>query len=127
MAFPSAQGLVHSPIQVALWIEADLLQRRFRIAVRFAQGQVLANGDAFEPGRLLPREGQAQSGPFMHFHGKKISAIEQNRSRTRDIALAAHEDISQRGLAGAVGSKEGMDLPRFDRQIEPVENRMAIY
>ena len=50
---PLAQGLVHSSIQVALWIEADLLQRRFRIAVRFAQGQVLATGDAFEPGRLL--------------------------------------------------------------------------
>src|SRR6185295_9695603 len=48
-------------------------------------------------------------------------------SRTRDIALAAHEDISQRGLAGAVGSKEGVDLLRFDRQIEPVENRMAIH
>jgi hypothetical protein len=62
----------------------------------------------------------------MHLEGEKVCAIELYVPGTRRITLAAHEDIGQRGFAGAVGSKEGMDLLRFDRQIEPVENRMAI-
>jgi len=104
-----------------------LSQRRFRIAVRFAQIQVLANRDTFKPCRLLPCEGQAQPGPFMHLEGEKVCAIEQNGSCTRRIALAAHEDIGESRFARAVGSEERMDLTRLDRQIKPVENRMAIH
>jgi len=34
--------------------------------------------------------------------------------------------MGQRGLAGAVRSEECMNLSWLDRQVEPVENRMAI-
>jgi hypothetical protein len=63
----------------------------------------------------------------MHLEGEKVCAIEQNGSRIRRIALAAHEDIGESRLAGSVRAEEGVDFLRVDRQIEPVENRMAIH
>jgi hypothetical protein len=53
-----------------------LAERRFWIPACFAQGQILANRDAFELGWLLPRENQAQLGPFMPLEGKNGGAID---------------------------------------------------
>ena len=122
VTFTAAESLVDSAGQIALRVQANPFQGRFRILPPVAQTHVFTNRDAFESCRFLPGEREAQPGPFVHGERKKIGAPKEDLPGARLVAVASHEEISQGGLAGTVGSKQGMDFTGLHGEIESIEN-----
>ncbi len=122
VTFAAAETLVDPAGQIALRVQANPFQGRFRILPPVAQTHVFTNRDAFESCRFLPGEREAQPGPFVHGERKKIGAPKEDLPGARLVAVASHEEISQGGLPRPIGSKQGMDFAGLHGEIESIEN-----
>jgi len=56
----------------------------------------------------------------------EILAVEQHFARGQLVVRLAGEHIGERRLARAVRAHAGMDLPLLDREIETVEDLLAV-
>src|SRR5512145_1784907 len=90
-----------------------------------SQFQVFADRQAFEPGWLLPGEGNAAFRPIRDGQGGDVLAPEDDFPGRRGKTGQAHDDRGQGGLAGAVRTKDGVNLPGENVQIEIVKDRSA--
>ena len=125
---------VHGPVEEPV-VEADALglgddQRRARRRCRArwrakAASSTSTSGHAGHLGGVLHGEEQAGLGPLPRRHGEHVDPVEGDRAAEHLVAGPAHDDVRQRGLAGAVRAHDGVDLARADGEVDPLEDLLA--
>ena len=83
-------------------------------------GQQVAEGNPFEPGRILETVGNARFGPFRDRQRRDIRPFENDFSG-RD-GVDPHDQFGKGRLAAAVGTGDGVEFPFFEREIHAVDD-----
>ena len=76
--------------------------------------------------RVLEGEEDAGERPFLDAHGQQVRAPPGYRAAGHRVALAAGDHVGQRALAGAVGPHDRVHLALVQRQVEAVQDRLAV-
>ena len=103
-----------------------LIRIDLRLAGRFALGiqrgfQQVDVVDAWNFHRILESEKQPGARAFLGAHRQQIATLEHHGPASHFVILTAGQDLSQRALAGAVRSHDGVNLACVDRKIDAVE------
>ena len=95
----------------------------------FVQGgaQEVSAVDTGNFDRVLEGEKNSGAGALFRLHGQQVGALEEDGAAGDLVFGAAGEDLGQRAFAAAVGSHDGMDLARLERQAQVFENRLALH
>ena len=97
------------------------------LALRVERGaQEGHGGDAGDFDRILEGEEQALGGALVRLHRRGFLAVEQDFALGDLVAGLAGEHIGERRLARAVRAHDGVHLALLDRQVEAVEDFLAV-
>ena len=99
-------------------------------------GDALADGDGLaeevedaDPGdllRVLEAEEDAPGGPLVGGQPGDVLTPEADGAPGDPVGGVGEEGVGERGLAGAVGPHEGVDLALADRQAQPAQDLGAV-
>ncbi len=70
---------------------------------------------------------QAFTGRFFRLHLQQVFAVKGDRPGSDFIAFTAGQHLGQRAFAGAVRPHDGMHLPGVHRQVNSLQNLVAIH
>ena len=109
-----------------------LWRRKLRLSAFLAlrverRAQERHGGDAGNLQRILKGEKKTPRGALVRIQREDIRAVEQHLALGDGVTRLAGEDISERRLAGPVRTHDGVHGTWLDRQIEPVENPLAVH
>src|SRR5262249_60034081 len=78
---------------------------------------VVEDGHAAEPGDVLERARDPQLGPLVWSELRDVAAVEHDPSVGRRVDAA--DAVEDAGLAGAVGTDDGEEIPGVDLEAHP--------
>ena len=108
--------------------QAYLQDREVRDALADGEGLAEEVEDA-HPGdllRVLEPEEDAPGGPLVGGQPGDVLAPEADRALGHPVRRVGQEGVGERGLPGAVGPHQGVDLALADRQAQPAEDLGAV-
>ena len=110
---------------------AELLERDVGLAARLAVGvhdhpQVLRDRHAGDRDGVLEGHEEAHPGALVGVGLGDVLAAEQDLPLGDLEARVAHDRVGERGLAGAVGAHQGMDLAGLDREVDALEDLLVL-
>ena len=88
--------------------------------------QEVEGGDAGNLQRILEGEKDALGGALVRLQGEHVLAFEQHLALGDRVVGLAGEHMGERRFARAVGAHDGVHLALLDRQIETVEDLLAV-
>ena len=83
--------------------------------------------DAGNFDRVLEGQKNARARALLRFHFQQVGAVEGHAAPGDLVFGAAGQDAGQRAFAAAVGTHDGVDFPRLDREIEALEDFLAVH
>src|SRR5690606_19514139 len=76
--------------------------------------------------RVLEGEEQARGGALLRLEGQQVRPFEPHRAGADRVALAPGQHVAERGLAGAVGTHDGVHFAGLHLQGEPLEDLAVV-
>ena len=77
--------------------------------------------------RILEGEEDSGAGAILGLHGQEVGALEEDGAGGDLVFAAAGEDLGEGAFAAAVGTHDGVDLAHLEREVEVLENGLAIH
>jgi len=98
--------------------------------------------DALDLGGVLERQEDPQRGPLVRFEVEEapghlvlvgvdvldvfLVEVEQDLTLGHFVGRVARDDLGGRGLPGAVGAHQRVNLPGFDLQVDPTKDALSV-
>ena len=86
----------------------------------------VGDGHAGDRRRVLERQEEARLGPLVGLQREEVLAVERGRALGHLVVRVAHQGVAQGALARAVRAHQGVDLALAEREVDPLEDLLAV-